>query len=132
MPMDQAWAALTSAYASIDIKLTEHDVTKHLLGNESFRVRRKVGDVQLGKALNCGGESSAPNAETYDITLSVRSQLTANTDGTLTLQTFVQGIGKNPLTNSATQMTCYSMGGFEKRIAELVKQSTTINVKKGN
>src|SRR4051812_13285201 len=35
MPMDQAWSALTSAYASIDIKLTVHDVSRHLLGNES-------------------------------------------------------------------------------------------------
>lgn len=124
MPMDQAWLALDQAYAVLTIAPSERNASTHLLGNTSFKARRKLGDVRLMNALDCGGESSAPNAESYDITMSVRSQLTPNPAGGTLLQSFVEGVGRNATTNNSNPVTCYSRGGIEKRIDELVRTAS--------
>jgi hypothetical protein len=127
-PMEKTWEALDKAYAALAIAPSERNATTHSIGNTSFKARRKLGDIQLRKALDCGGDTSAPNAESYEITMSVRSQLSPDPSGGVLLQTFVEGIGKNALTNSGNQVPCYSSGGIETRIADLVRSGTGLTM----
>lgn len=136
MPVDNAWAALDKAYAALGLKPTAVANASRMLAAENFKVRRKLGDIQLRTALDCGGESSSPNSETYEITLTVRSTVAAAGPSASVLQTIIEGVGRNALTNNSNQVPCYSAGAIEKRIAELVKSGgsaggTTVVPKKG-
>lgn len=119
LPMDVAWTKLQAAYATLGVKVTTLDQASHTIGNPGLRARRRIGDVQLVKAINCGGESSAPNAETYDMTLTFQSRLEPAPGGVV-VETLIRGTGQNPLTNNTNTVQCYSMGELEKRIVALM------------
>jgi hypothetical protein len=120
--VDAAWNALQSVYASLEIPLTFRDEAKKSLGNTAFRARRRVGPVPMIRAFDCGGDSGMPNAETYDITMEITSLLTPMPDGRTRLQTLVQGVGRRPASGGASDVRCTSIGGLEKRIADMVAQ----------
>ncbi|MEO7997752.1 MAG: hypothetical protein ABI852_09915 [Gemmatimonadaceae bacterium] len=119
LPMDVAWAKLQAAYTTLGVKVTMLDQASHTIGNPGLRARRRIGDVALVKAINCGGESSAPNAETYDMTLTFQSRLEPAPGGVV-VETLIRGTGQNPLTNNTNTVQCYSMGELEKRIVALM------------
>jgi hypothetical protein len=118
--VDATWSALQSVYASLDIPLTFRDEAKKSLGNTSFRTRRRVGSVPMIRALDCGGESGMPNAETYDITLEITSLVQPEGEGKARLQTLVQATGRRPASGGGSDMRCTSLGGLEKKISEMV------------
>jgi hypothetical protein len=120
--VDATWAALESVYASLEIPLSMRDADKKELGNTAFRTRRRVGSVPMIRALDCGGESGMPNAETYDITLDVRSLVTPTSDGNARLQTLVQASAQRATGNNSNPMRCSSLGGLEKKIADMVQK----------
>jgi hypothetical protein len=123
VPMAEAWPRLLAAYDAVGIKVSEVSEPTKTVGNPGLRARRRLGDIQLRLALNCGGDNSNPNAETYDLTLTVRSVLTPVSGG-VQLDTYIRGTGVNALTNNTNYVQCYSLGLIEKRIADLVRTGT--------
>jgi hypothetical protein len=118
--MEATWSALQSVYATLEIPLTFRDEGRKRLGNSSFRTRRRVGSVPMIRAVDCGGESGMPNAETYDVTLEITSVLQPDGDGKVRLQTLVQGSARRPSSGGGTDIRCTSLGGLEGKIAEMV------------
>ncbi len=120
--VDATWAALQSVYESLEIPLTMRDEQKKTLGNSTFRTRRRVGPVPMIRALDCGGESGMPNAETYDVSLDISSLVSPSADGNARLQTLVQGTAQRATGASTNPVRCTSIGGLEKQIAEMVQK----------
>lgn len=120
-PVEKAWVALQAAYATLTIPVTDLNQQTRTIGNNAYRVRRRIGDVPTMRALDCGGDTGMPNAETYQLLLSVRSRIIANDAGGSVVQTTVEGTGRNATTAATSDVRCSSMGALEKRIAELVK-----------
>ncbi len=120
-PVDKAWAALQEAYATLTIPVTELNQQTRVIGNNAYRVRRRIGDVPTMRALDCGGDSGMPNAETYQLLLSVKSRIIANDAGGSVVQTTLEGTGKNATTAASSDVRCSSMGALEKKIADLIK-----------
>jgi len=118
--MDASWSALQSVYVSLEIPLTKRDNEKKVLGNTSLRTRRRVGSVPMIRAVDCGGESGMPNAETYDVTLEITSMLSPTPDGRTRLQTLIQGTARRPASGNPNDVRCTSLGGLENKISEMV------------
>ncbi len=122
-PVEKTWAALQQVYTTLKIPVGELDQASRTIGNQSLRLRRRIGDVPTMRALECGGDSGMPNAETYQLLLSVRSRVIANDAGGSVVQTTLEGTGKNPTTSASSDVRCTSKGEFEKRVADLVKEA---------
>lgn len=120
-PVDKTWAALQEAYTTLTIPVTELNQQTRTIGNNAYRVRRRIGDVPTMRALDCGGDSGMPNAETYQLLLSVKSRIIANDAGGSVVQTTLEGTGKNATTAASSDVRCSSMGALEKKIADLIK-----------
>ena len=120
-PVDKAWAALQEAYTTLSIPVTELNQQTRTIGNNAYRVRRRIGDVPTMRALDCGGDSGMPNAETYQLLLTVKSRIIANDAGGSVVQTTLEGTGKNATTAASSDVRCSSMGALEKKIADLIK-----------
>ncbi len=124
MPPAKAFETLEAAYVALGIPVSMRDPATRKIGNEALRVRRKVADMLMTKVVDCGGEAGMPNAESYTVTLTVVSQITASDAGGSVVQTVVEGSAKNPLTNAANAVRCSSVGGLEARIASIVSGRT--------
>jgi hypothetical protein len=120
-PVDKAWAALQEAYTTLTIPVTELNQQTRTIGNNAYRVRRRIGDVPTMRALDCGGDSGMPNAETYQLMLTVKSRIIPNDAGGSVVQTTLEGTGKNATTAASSDVRCSSMGVLEKKIADLIK-----------
>jgi hypothetical protein len=120
-PVEKAWAALQEVYATLNIPVTDVNQQARTIGNSAYRVRRRIGDVPTMRALDCGGDSGMPNAETYQLLLTVKSRIIPSDAGGSVVQTTLEGTGKNATTAASSDVRCSSMGALEKRIADLVK-----------
>ena len=120
-PVEQTFQALTAAYASLGVPVTEIDQRARTLGNPSVRARRRIGTVAAVRAVDCGGDSGMPNAETYELRLAIRSRVVAGDGGGSLIQTTVEGTGRNATTAAASEVRCSSKGAVEQRLAELVR-----------
>ena len=119
-PLTDVWNVLPSVYADLGIAVEMVNPTEYRIGNQALRARRRIGQLQMIRLLSCGGTIGAPNAETFDITMYVVSQVSAGQAGTSSLATVVQAVGKSP-NFGGNNVSCASLGALEKRIEELVR-----------
>jgi len=80
-PVEPTFQALTAAYATLGVPVTEIDQRARTVGNPSVRARRRIGTVAAVRAVDCGGDSGMPNAETYELRLAIRSRVVAGDGG---------------------------------------------------
>lgn len=125
--IEEVWGAVQAAYTVLNIPITLRQKETFLVGNTSYRVRRRVGDLAMIRVLDCGGDRGMPNAETYQITMSVQSQLSPGESGGTVLQTLVEASARGVTTNTMNDVRCSSEGALERRIAELVQQKIEAN-----
>ncbi len=124
-PPDDVFKAVSAAYGALNISVDELNQANRIIGNSAFKVRRRIGDVPTMRALDCGGEPGMPNAETYQLTLTIRSRVIPNDAGGSVVQSTVEGMARNPTTAASSDVRCVSLGALEKRIAELAKKGVT-------
>ena len=118
-PIDRVWAVLPAVYDSLSIPLTEMDPMKHRIGNSGMKAYKTLGKTSLAQYLDCGNTQGFPSAETYEIQLSVLTQVSADGNGS-TMATILEAAGR-PLSISGGYTKCTSTGALENRLAELVQ-----------
>jgi hypothetical protein len=120
--MDAAWTALNVVYGELKIPIGTLVDAQHLIGNDQFKVRRRIGPLLMQQILDCGNAQGIPNAETYDILMAINSNLVPNPKGGLNLITRIDATGKSPNFSRENAVVCHSSGALEKHIAELVRK----------
>jgi hypothetical protein len=120
--LDSAWNALPAVFAALEIPVTTTQPREYTLGGESVKVRRSLGKVPLSRYLDCGQTAgNSPNADMYDVFLTVVTQLREDQKKGVAISTSVQGLARSPnLTNNTS--TCASTGTLEQRIATLLRE----------
>ena len=122
-PIARVWPAVRAAFDSVAVPVAVFDEASHSVGNSTLRVRRRLGEVALSKYLNCGSTQGFPSADTYEIQMSVLTQLRSDPEsGGTTILTTVQGQGR-PMTISSEFTPCSSTGGLEKQIVDVVSRA---------
>lgn len=116
-PIARVWAILPSVFDSLSIPLTDLDANKHLIGNSGMKAYKTLGKTSLAQYLDCGKTQGFPSAETYEIQLSVLTQVSPDGDGT-TMATLIEAAGR-PLAFSGGFTKCTSTGALETRLADL-------------
>lgn len=114
----EVWSRLVAAYDSLGIPVSISNQPQGLLGNDGFKLRRRLKNVPLTRYLDCGNTQGGPSAETYEILLSVKTQLLP-ADGGFTATTLVDASGR-PVALSGGYVKCESTGRLETRIGELL------------
>lgn len=118
---DAVWRILPSVYDSIGIQVTTVDPATKKIGNPGYKIRQRLGKVPLSRYLDCGTTQIGPNADSYDVVLTVLTVVTPEGAGTgATLSTVVEAQSR-PATFTQAYNRCSSKGAIEIRVAELVK-----------
>ena len=113
--VEQVWAALPAIYTALSIPLTTADNKSFRFGNEGMKIRRRLGETSLVKLLDCGRTQIGPNAESYDIVLSVMTTLRRHSEHATIVSTAIDASGKAVQFGSETR--CRTTGALEKQIA---------------
>lgn len=117
---DAVWRILPSVFDSVGIPVVTIDQVRKTIGNSGWKTRARLGKAPLSRYLDCGNTQIGPNADSYDVLLSVLTTVAPEGTNGATLTTIVEAQAK-PITYNQAYSRCSSKGGIELRIAELVK-----------
>lgn len=121
-PLDSSWIALKAAYGELAIPVTTLVEQTHVIGNDGYKVRRRVGKILMTNILDCGSNLGMPNADTYDIFMTISSYLAKNPKAGYNLVTRLDATAKSPSYNREQAVKCTSLGELEKQIGEVVRK----------
>lgn len=116
---DQVWRALPGAFDSLGITVRALDPVKRSIGNSGFAVRRRLGGVSLSRFIDCGTTQLGPNADDYDVRLTVLTDVRSSEGGS-TVTTVVEAVAR-PINYAQEYSRCTSRGTLEQRIIDVVR-----------
>ena len=117
---DAVWRVLPSVFDSVGVTVATIDQARKSIGNPGYKVRARLGKVTLSRYLDCGNTQIGPNADSYDVFLSVMTTVAAEGAQGAVLSTIVDAQAR-PITFNQAYSRCSSKGGIEIKIADLVK-----------
>jgi hypothetical protein len=115
-----ALAALPAVYSSLGIEVKLNDSGSGQVGNRNFWKTGRLAGERISKFLGCGTMISGEAADNYRVTMSVVSQVTADSVGS-NVETWLTAVAKDPSTSSGS-VSCASKGTLETRINQLVAE----------
>lgn len=118
--VDEVWAVLPAVLDSLGVKSHVIDAPRHVMGVENLKVRVQLGRTPLSRYLDCGETQIGPNADSYEVLLTVLAQVHA-TDIYSTLSTTVEAAAKS-IAFRGDYMRCSTKGLLESRIVDAVKK----------
>jgi hypothetical protein len=124
--IDRVWGALSAVYDSLPVPVALLERRNHVIGNEGFKVRRRLGKTALSKYLECGQSQMEPNADEYEITLAVLSRAVASDSQTTIVTTTVKASAKG-LQFAGQFSQCTSTGALETRLQLLLKNALLLD-----
>ncbi len=120
-PVARVWAALPAVFAELGLEINFRDLSPKRTGTCYQQVHGRLGREMLSTYVDCGDSRSVPNADRFEIALTVLTTVVPASDQTTRIYTFVLGAG-NDGTSSTGRVWCYSRGAIETRIRKLLEE----------
>lgn len=114
------FTSLPAIYEKLGVAVTSMVTKDRMLGNPDLRARARLGGLPLRRLFDCGGTTGEPNADTFQLTISVSSEVKDNGDGSSVLSTLVQATGR-PVQFGGGDVRCTTTGELERQIEQQVK-----------
>ena len=114
--LDRAWAFLPEVLRGFGLDIAVIDPATHTVDGQKVRARGQFAGNMYSRYLDCGETRGAPNANRYEITMHVVTQLAAAGDRTL-VATTVMAEGRFSETGGTT-VPCEPNGEIAKRVVE--------------
>lgn len=113
---DAPLAALSAAYADLEIDVRLRDSHTGEIGNRKFSKMNGLAGWPLSSYVGCGWTSVGPAADNYRITMSLVSRVTASGTGSR-VETRLTAVGED--ISSKGTVACTTRGRLEQRVHEL-------------
>lgn len=115
---DKVFSILPEIYGELGIDPGTVDQKQRVFGNRVVKIRRELGRVRLSRYIDCGSQAGIPTSETYNITLSILTQVVPDQGNVSTIRTQVEG-SAYPEGVSGHTVRCETTGQLERRIAKM-------------
>lgn len=124
IPPGQVWDALGAVYEELGLKVNFREPSGPRIGVCYQEVRARLGNELMSTYVDCGDSRSMPNADRFEVALTVLSTVVPNSSGTSSIFTFVLGVGADGAGSSPGKVWCFSKGALEQRISDGVSAKT--------
>jgi hypothetical protein len=121
--VEQVWRVLPAVYEELGLPVRQMNSSTHVIGNPGFSARRQIGRVPLTRYFDCGRTQDRPSAETYELQISVLTQVQRGESEGSILSTSLQATAR-PVNFPTGAVQCTSTGALEARLAEAVRTHT--------
>jgi hypothetical protein len=120
--VDRVWRVMPAAFDSLGVPVTRLDQAQKVIGNEGFKIRQKLKNVNLSRYLDCGQTQIGPNADSYEVfmVLLVQVRPVANVATASSLVTTFEASAR-PLTFSQGYSRCTTSAALEQRLLAAVQ-----------
>ncbi len=115
---DAVWRVLPAAFDSVSVPATRVDARTKTIGNDGFKVRQRLGRTPLSRFMDCGQTQIGPNADSYEVFITLVVQAMPEGTGTKLVTNFEASA--RPIAFSQGYSRCTSRGALEARLLEAV------------
>ena len=119
-PLDRVWRALPAAFDSVGVRVTRIDSVSKVVANDGFKVRQRLGQVALSRYIDCGQTQIGPNADSYEVYITLIAEIRFSTAATTAMATTFEAAAR-PIAFSQGYSRCTSRGTFEAKLLEAIK-----------
>jgi hypothetical protein len=113
---------MASVFDSLGIAVGTLDAQKLVIGNTALKIHGRLGAVPLSRYIDCGQTQGFPSAETYDVHLSVLTQVSPGKEpNTSAIATMVEAAAR-PMQFKGDYALCQTKGELEVRIPRIALQ----------
>lgn len=116
---DAVFRILPSVFDSLGVPVTLLDPARRQIGNSGLKIRNRLGKTPLSMILDCGNTQIGPNADSYDVVLSVTTTVASDGAGRATIGTLVEAQAR-PATYNQGYNSCSTKGALEQKLVALV------------
>ncbi len=120
MPIETAYRRLLATYDVLGLEANTVSERDRLVGTRNLILRRRLGNRRLSALLNCGSSMTGPNADQYEVTMNIVTQLRASGTAATQLSTRIDATAR-PMGVASSPVYCSSTGRLETEIAESVE-----------
>lgn len=121
----RVWELLPSVYAALGLDGQVFDDARRIYGQPQTTVRRRLADTPISQYLNCGTRAGMANVDSYNIRITIRTQVQPNGDDASTIRTQVDASGRSP-SGSDHWVTCGTTNRLERRIETMLVNRVAI------
>jgi len=119
-PRDSVLVALQAIYTKLGVDVTLLNPATGEIGNIKFSKVGRLGDTPLSRYVSCGVTATGVAADTYRVTMSLVSRVTANvaeTGSTVSTQlaAYAQDVG-----TGTGRISCSTTGALESRLNQML------------
>ena len=118
-PAATIWNALPGVYETLGLPITDRNAEARTMGTSSFKIRRRLGNVPLSRYLDCGSTQGSASADSYEVLLTVTTQLMPAASDTTAVSTTVSAMAR-PVFVSGEYINCGTTRALEKRFFDLL------------
>jgi len=119
--LDNVWKILPAAFDSLSIPVASVDPSQRTIGHENLKIRQRLGKTPLSRFLDCGQTQVGPNADSYQVFLTVMVHVSAGSvPGSTKMTTMVDATAQS-IAFSQAPNRCSTNGELEKRLIAAVK-----------
>jgi hypothetical protein len=111
---DKAFSLLPKAYESLGLTPTVNDPKARIVGVQNLVIHKPIGGERLSRLLDCGVDVTGPNADYYEVHLTVLSGVQASEGGSTLVTRVAAWAAPNGLSSS---VRCASTGRLEEKVA---------------
>jgi len=120
-PLQAVWRVLPTAFDSVGAPLTLIDPKKHVMANEGFKIRQKMGTERLSTYFECGTTQVGPNADSYELYVTIYANLEPlKSDTARTRMTVTVTASAKPLQFAQDYSRCTSKTALERKMLDVV------------
>ena len=117
---DAIWRVLPAAFDSVGVPVTRLDAAGKVIGNNGFKIRQRLGKVALSRYIDCGETQIGPNADSYEVYLTVLVQVRPVGTTSSSLVTTFEASAR-PIAFSQAYSRCSSRGSLETKLLAAIK-----------
>jgi len=119
-PAGKVWVTIPAVFKDLGLDINYRVPEEHRTGACYQKIRTRLGLTPLSDLMDCGETRSLPNADRYEIALTVILTLEPQGNGTA-VHTFVLGVGLDDSGVASGRIWCYSKGALEQRISTMIE-----------
>ena len=116
LPAARVWTLVPAVLIDLGLDINFRVPAERRTGACYQRLHGRLCQEPLSTYVDCGETRSLPNADRYDVGLTVLVTVEPRGDGRSTIHTFVLGVGLDASGAASNRIWCFSKGALEERV----------------
>lgn len=123
-PAARVWDVLPAVLTDLGLEINFREPATKRIGACYQKVRARLGKTALSTFVDCGDNRGLPNADRYEVGLTVLVTVMPTSATTAKIYTFLLGVGLNASGAASDRIWCFSRGALEERIRRALEERT--------